>query len=111
MAVKAISARNSAVTSTTVEAVAVDQLTPSSVTARAPKTKPPTVENGRQLVAASRTIRPQMKTPSACPPCGGTITNQPTPRITNKASCQATMTPNWVRPTLPSAAATLPKPK
>ena len=50
MAVNASSARNSAVTSTTVEAVASGHDTPCSVTARAPNTKPPTCEKGRQLV-------------------------------------------------------------
>ena len=65
MAVNATWARNSAVTSTTVEAVASDQETPCSVTARAPNTKPPTCENGRQLAEASRTMRPQISTQQA----------------------------------------------
>ena len=54
-------ARNSAVTSTTVDAVASDHETPCSVTARAPNTKPPTRENGRQFAEASRTMRPQTR--------------------------------------------------
>ena len=65
MAVNASWARNSAVTSTTVEAVASDHETPCSVTARAPNTKPPTCENGRQLAEASRTMRPQIEHPGA----------------------------------------------
>ena len=93
MAVNAIWARNSAVTSTTVEAVASDQDTPCSVTARAPNTKPPTCENGRQLADASRTMRPQIEHPG---PAGlaaaGMIASQARPSTTNSTSCQPTIT-------------------
>ena len=79
MQAKAICARNSAVTSTTVEAVAVCHSTPCSVTARAPNTKPPTCENGRQLAEASRTMRPQISTQGRRMVRAGVIMSQARP--------------------------------
>ena len=98
IAVKASWARNSAVTSTTVEAVASDHETPCSVTARAPNTKPPTWENGRQLVDASRTMRPQMNTQGRRDSRGGTMASQASPSTANSTSCQPTISANSSQP-------------
>ena len=104
-------ARNSAVTSTTVDAVAVCHSIPCSVTARAPKMKPPTWENGKQLAAASRTIRPQIGTQKRRPSRTGMMTSQPTPRMMNRMSCQPTISANSGQPILLTDAMTLPRPK
>ncbi len=110
MQAKAICARNSAVTSTTVEAVAVCHSTPCSVTARAPNTNPPTWENGRQLAEASRTMRPQISTQGRRMVRAGVIMSQARPRITNSTICQPTIRPNSGQPMRLTAATTLPKP-
>ena len=98
MHVKAIWARNSAVTSTTVDAVAVCHATPCNVTARAPNTNPPTWENGRQLAEASRTMRPQISTQGRRMVLAGVITSQARPRITNSTICHPSITPNFGQP-------------
>ena len=110
MAVNASWARNSAVTSTTVEAVASDQDTPCNVAARAPNTKPPTCENGRQLVDASRTMRPQTNTQGRRASRAGTIASQASPSTTNSASCQPTISAKSSHPTRWTPAITRPKP-
>ena len=101
MPVKASSARNSAVTSTTVEAVATDQPTPCSVTARAPNTKPPTWENGRQLADASRTMRPQTNSHTSRACRRGTMASQARPRMTNSKT--ASRARSRSRPSRPTA--------
>ena len=99
MPVKASWARNSAVTSTTVEAVASDQETPCNVTARAPNTKPPTWENGRQLAEQSRTMRPQTNTQGRRASRGGMIASQASPSTVNSTSCQPMMSAKSPQPT------------
>ena len=110
MPVKASSARNSAVTSTTVEAVASGQDTPCRVTARAPNTKPPTCEKGRQLAEASRTMRPQIGTQGAGCWRAGMIASQARPSTQNSSNCQATMRAKPPQPAEVTAATTPPKP-
>jgi hypothetical protein len=110
MQVKAICARNSAVTSTTVDAVAVCHSTPCSVTARAPNTNPPTWENGRQLADESRTMRPQMSTHARRIVRDGMIRSQARPRITNSTICQPTIRQNFGHPTRLTEETTVPKP-
>ena len=110
MPVKATSARNSAVTSTTVEAVASGQEKPCSVTARAPKTKPPTCEKGRQLAEASRTMRPQIGTHGRRRSRDGMIASQARPSTQNSSICQATMMAKPPQPAEATAATTPPKP-
>jgi len=94
-----ISARNSAVRSTTIERVATDQEMPRNVAARTPSTKPPTIENGRQLPAESRTIRPQTNGARWRPPLSGAATRQPIPRTMIVKSCQAQNSANLSPPT------------
>ncbi len=106
----ASSAKNSAVTSTTVDAVASDQPTPCSVTARAPNTNPPTWENGRQLAEASRTIRPQMNTHSRRASRRGAIASHARPRIANSPNCQPSTSANPPQPTDSTPASTRPAP-
>ena len=99
MAMNATWARNSAVTSTTVEAVASGHDTPCSVAARAPNTKPPTRENGRQLAEASRTMRPQTNTQGRRASRGGVIASQARPSTTNSTSCHPTISAKSAQPT------------
>src|SRR5947208_13445202 len=101
--VNAISARNSAVRSTTIERVATDQEMPCSVAARTPSTKPPTTENGRQLPAESRTSRPQTNGMRWRALFNGATTRQPIPRTTIVRSCQ---TQNNAKPSLPTESVT-----
>jgi hypothetical protein len=96
------------VTSTTVEAVATGQVMPDSMTARAPKTKAPTWENGRQLAAESRTMRPQTNTQMARLGPRWVSTSQAMPRSTKMSSCHAISSAKPPQPTDSAPAATRP---
>src|SRR6185437_8894787 len=104
-----ICASTSAVTSTTSEAVASGQETPNSVIDRAPRTKPPTGEKGRQVVAESRTIRPQKNTPSAMSGRPAMFP-QASASTAKSRSCQAISRPKPPQPTESRASTTWPKP-
>ena len=78
--------------------------------ARAPMTKPPTGEKGRQTAAESRTIRPQTNTGSGRRPSGGTTSHQATPNIAMTTNCQMQKATNPLPPTDRMAWATRSKP-
>ncbi len=67
-------------------------------------------ENGRQLAAASRTMRPQISTHGRRIVRAGVIMSQAMPRITKSTNCQPTIRPNSGHPTRLTADTTLPKP-
>ena len=104
-----ICASTSAVTSTTSEAVASGHETPSRVIDRAPRTKPPTGEKGRQVVAELRTMRPQKNTPRATSGRPA-MTLHATASTANSSNCQAISRKKPPQPTESTASTTRSKP-